>query len=128
MKDKQLRKLRRGELVDLIYTYQVREQELVQENAALKAQLASRKLKIQNSGSIAEAALQLSGVFEAAQEAADQYVESMQDAQSKAEVILAQARGQADQMIEEARKEVNDILNQGNLQEKTLREESRQTI
>ena len=122
MKDRELRRLRRGELVELIYTYQVREQELVRENAELKEQLASRKLTIQNAGSIAEAALQLSGVFEAAQEAADRYV------QSKADVILAQARGQADQMLEEARKEVHDIRNQEDIQEEILREASRQAI
>lgn len=128
MKDRELRRLRRGELVELIYTYQVREQELVRENAELKEQLASRKLTIQNAGSIAEAALQLSGVFEAAQEAADRYVQSMADAQSKADVILAQARGQADQMLEEARKEVHDIRNQEDIQEEILREASRQAI
>lgn len=43
----------------------------------LEDQLEDREIRIQESGSIAEAALKLSGIFEAAQAAADQYLENI---------------------------------------------------
>jgi hypothetical protein len=42
-----------------------------------KAQLNKREIAIESAGSIAEAALKLNGVFEAAQKAADQYLENV---------------------------------------------------
>lgn len=74
MNDKEFRKLRRKDLIEIIYQYQCREEHLIQENEALHKKLQERQTKIQNAGSIAEASLCLSGVFEAAQKAADQYL------------------------------------------------------
>lgn len=73
--DKELRRMSRGDLIDIIYQYQRREQELEAENAKLHRQLNDRDIKIQKAGSIAEAAVSLNQVFEAAQAAADQYLE-----------------------------------------------------
>lgn len=64
-----------GDLIDIIYQYQRREQHLEAENAKLRRLLNERDIKIQNAGSIAEAALSLNQVFETAQAAADQYLE-----------------------------------------------------
>lgn len=44
----------------------------------LEAEQHKREIELQDAGSIAEAALRLNGVFEAAQKAADQYLESVQ--------------------------------------------------
>ncbi len=49
---------------------------LREENFQLKEALEKKKLVMEESGSIAEAALRLSGVFEAAQKAADMYLTS----------------------------------------------------
>lgn len=73
----ELRKLSRADLIEIIYQYQKREQELLRENAALHQQLENRRIQIKKAGSIAEAALALNGVFEAAQAAADQYLENI---------------------------------------------------
>lgn len=77
MTDREMRKLGRAELLELLL-------EERRENERLRAQLrlASEKLtsniiKMENAGSIAEAALQLSGVFEAAEAAAAQYLQSV---------------------------------------------------
>lgn len=43
----------------------------------LEAERHKREIELQEAGSIAEAALRLNGVFEAAQKAADQYLESV---------------------------------------------------
>lgn len=45
----------------------------------LEAERNKRKIELEDAGSIAEAALRLNGVFEAAQKAADQYLESVRE-------------------------------------------------
>ena len=77
MTDRQLRRLRREELVDIIYTLQLRQQRLERENAELRAALQTRQLRVEQAGSLAEAALAVTGVLEAAQQAADVYLASL---------------------------------------------------
>lgn len=77
MTDRQLRRLRREELVDIIYTLQLQQQRLKEENASLRAALDSRQLRVEKAGSLAEAALAVAGVMEAAQQAADVYLASL---------------------------------------------------
>ena len=74
MTDKELRKMSRRDLIEIIYNYQTREEELERENQELRRKVESRDIAISHAGSIAEAALALNGVFEAAQAAADQYI------------------------------------------------------
>ncbi len=79
---------------------------LQQELQQAQSQLESRKLAIEQLGSIAEASLQLSGIFEAAQRAADQYLENAQlrSAEIEAEChdMLLQTQGKCDAMQREA--------------------------
>lgn len=77
MTEKELRRLSRAELLELLLA-EIKENE--QLHAKLKAaneQLADRKILIENAGSIAEAALELNGVFEAADRAVRQYLENV---------------------------------------------------
>lgn len=53
-------------------------EQLRKENSELKQQLESRRLLCEQSGSLAEAALKLSGIFEAADEAVKIYQASLQ--------------------------------------------------
>ena len=79
MTDKELKRLSRAELLELLLE-QVEENEALRaEIADLKGQLEDRVIKIENAGSIAEAALRLNGVFEAAEAAAKQYVDSLKE-------------------------------------------------
>ena len=89
MTEKELRKLNRFQLLELLIIQTERADNLQRELDAVNQQLAEKQIRIQNLGSIAEAALQLNGVFEAAQQAADQY---LQEAKRQAESILQQAR------------------------------------
>lgn len=75
-----LRKLSKLELLELLARQEQELQDLRKELAEKDAQLAQRRILIERSGSIAEAALQLNEVFEAAQRAADQYLESVRAA------------------------------------------------
>ena len=76
----------------------------------LAAQLESRQLQITEAGSIAEAALRLNGVFEAAQAAADQYVRCTKDSLAIAERTLAAAKRQADTLVQEATAQAQKLL------------------
>lgn len=50
---------------------------LKQELEAMRKELEDRRISLEQTGSIAEASLQINGVFEAAQKAADQYLENI---------------------------------------------------
>lgn len=78
MTDKELRRLSRAELLEMLLAQ-------VEENERLKARLEEaeralkdRRLAVSRAGSLAEASLQLNDVFAAADRAARQYVENVQ--------------------------------------------------
>lgn len=77
MTDKELRKLSRIDLLELLLEKSRENEKLKEELEQVKAQLDDRKINIEKAGSIAEAALALNGVFQAAQAAADQYLENL---------------------------------------------------
>lgn len=85
MANKDLRKMKRIELLDIISALQENEEKLKAQVADLEKQLNDRTIELENTGSIAEAALSLNKVFEAAQAAADQYLESIHSANKEAE-------------------------------------------
>lgn len=77
MTDKEFKRLRRSDLIEILYEYQKREKALNEEIASLKSELEARELKIRNAGSIAEAVVKLNELFETAQKTADEYVEQV---------------------------------------------------
>ncbi|MBR3753005.1 MAG: hypothetical protein IKK50_07745 [Ruminiclostridium sp.] len=106
MTDEELRKLKRGDLLELLVE-QGRELDDLQLrlHTAEKA-LEDRRIQLDEAGSIAQAALQLNGVFEAAQTAADQYLESVRQQSRDVEALCArmevEAREKADRIVAEA--------------------------
>lgn len=77
MTKKKVKRLSRMDLLEMTLEL-TRENELLREQLAeAQFQLSSREIEIQSAGSIAEAALRLNGIFEAAQAAADQYLENV---------------------------------------------------
>ncbi len=99
MINKELRKLNRRELIDIIYQMKKTEQQMQEQIAALQAELEEKRLRLSRAGSIAEAALAVTNVFSAAQEAADLYLHEIAcmkaEAEQECERILAQARNTA---------------------------------
>lgn len=77
MTDNRLKKMSRIELLELLVEQMEENERLKKEIEELKGELEDKRLIIENSGSIAEAALKLNKVFEAADEAARQYLESV---------------------------------------------------
>lgn len=78
MKDKELKKLSRAELLEMLIAQSKEVAALKEQLNHAEEQLKDRQILIDNAGSIAEASLQLNGVFEAAQNAAAQYLENVQ--------------------------------------------------
>ena len=109
MTDKELKRLSRGELLEMLIQ-QSKELELLRKQLdAAESALQNREIAITNAGSIAEAALQLNGVFTAAQDACQQYMENICHLSQNQERICAQrdaeSQAEAKRIVEEARKE-----------------------
>ena len=96
MVSNELRKLNRRELIDIIYQMKKNEQQMQEQIAALQAELEEKRIRLSQAGSIAEAALAVTNVFSAAQEAADLYLQEISSMKAETEreckKILEQAR------------------------------------
>ena len=101
MTEKELRGLSRAELLELLIAQSKQNQLLQQQLDEATAKLEARELTINNAGSIAEASLQLSGVFEAAQAASEQYLQNIQRLSQHQEEICAQMERQTQQKCDE---------------------------
>lgn len=82
--EQNLKKLNRSDLLEILLTQSrkidelnLEIQQLQQQLQETKQQLESRHIDLVEAGSIAEAAVRLNGVFEAAQAACDQYMENI---------------------------------------------------
>ena len=111
-KDKSLKKLSRSELLELLLETTKEYEAQSVELKRLKTELDDRKIKIENLGSIAEAALVLNGVIESAEKAASQYIVNaeliMSDAVAKSKAIIADAEAEAERIIKSAKAEVKE--------------------
>ena len=79
MTNLELKKLRRIELIELLLELTEENEQLLKENETLRKRLEDRKLLLEKAGSIAQASLEITGIFEKAQEAADLYLENIRD-------------------------------------------------
>ena len=78
MTDQQLKRLNRSKLLQMLLEIERENETRRARNKELEEKMRKRELQLAESGSIAEAALKLNGIFEAAQKAADQYVYNVQ--------------------------------------------------
>ena len=74
MTDKEFKKLKRSDLISIIYEYQKRQEELLAEIDSMRTELEEKRIKISNAGSVAEAVVGLNRLFETAQQTADDYL------------------------------------------------------
>ena len=99
MLHKELKKLSRRELVDIIYQLKKNEQQMQAEIASLQEALQEKRIRISNAGSIAEAAASIADVLNAAQTAADLYLQEIacmkEETQKECERLLAEAKQSA---------------------------------
>lgn len=106
MQDKDLRKLSRAELLELLISQTRRVEELEAQLADALAQLEKRQIAIDKAGTLAEASLMLNGVLEATEKAAAQYLENIErlsgQQQRVCDAMEAAARERAKTILEEA--------------------------
>ena len=123
MKQADLRSLSRAELLELLIEQGEELERTKEELLEAQRMLQEKKLALSQAGSIAEASLQVSGIFEAAQAASAQYLESIEaleirqreqteqaeqllrQTQAQCAALKAQTQTQCDKMIEKAKKE-----------------------
>ena len=123
MTDKELKKLSRAELLEMLLMQTREVDRLNGKVAELEDRLQQRRLQYENAGDIAQAALQVSGIFEAAQAAADLYLENVTALESKTEercrlleeqteekckAYIRKAEMDANKFWEEIREEIRD--------------------
>jgi hypothetical protein len=97
MTDKELRRLSRTDLLELLVAQRRENEQLRCILDQTQAQLADRTIKIDNAGSIAEASLQLSGIFNAAQDSCQYYLDNIR--------LLSERQAQVCQQMEQETRE-----------------------
>lgn len=106
MISKELKKLNRRELVDVIYQLKKNEEQLQEQIATLEAQLQDRRINLSAAGSISEAATDITGIFSVAQSTADLYLREISS-------MKENTQKECEKMIEDARKKVESIIADG---------------
>lgn len=107
MTDRELKKLSRAELLELLLEQSKENERLLAQVSQLEAQLANREIHVEKAGSIAEASLQLNGVFQAAENACAQYIENIKRLSDRQEEVCArmerETRLRCAQMVADAK-------------------------
>lgn len=105
MTDKELRRLHRSELLEMLISLTEENRKLNDLLEQTRSQLRDRQITIENAGSLAEAALSLSGIFQTADAAAQQYLESVRKLTAQQEEACRAILSQAEQKAAETKQE-----------------------
>lgn len=107
MTDRQLRKASRMDLLKLLLDQRKENEALRQQLLQAQEQLQQRQITIDQSGTLAEAALKLSGIFDAAETACQYYSENIRNLSGRQEEICRtmerETREKCDRMLEQAK-------------------------
>ena len=104
MTDKEIKKLSRAELLQMLIQLSQENEDLRAQVTALEEQLTDRSIKIGSAGSIAEASLQLNGVFAAAEASVAQYLENITNQEELFDSKRRAAEDKAEQIVAEAQR------------------------
>lgn len=105
MTEKELKKLSRIELLELLVEQTEKNEELERKVAELENELESKSLQVSEVGTLAEACLKINKVFEAADAAAQQYLDNIKvyDEQRKDMIAETERRCAEMERIAESR-------------------------
>ena len=92
MTDKELKKLRRVELLELLVDQAAEMDALEKQLEETEAALESREFRLKETGSIAQAAMEVNEVFAAAQRAAQDYLDNIRRMEAEQAALLEQTR------------------------------------
>ena len=99
--EKELKKLSRQELLEVLLVQSKKIDRLRTQLEEARQQIEEKELTIAEAGSIAEASLSLSGVFEDAQKAADQYLSNIHRMEQQTKLECARKKKIADRQIQQ---------------------------
>ena len=106
MTEHELRRLSRTDLLELLLAQRKENEQLRCLLDQTQAQLADRTIQINKAGSIAEASLQLGGIFTAAQDSCQYYLENIRLLSERQAQVCQQmerdTKDKCDRMVEEA--------------------------
>lgn len=115
MVSKEMRKLSRRELVDVIYQLKKNEEQLQEQIAALQETVDEKRIRVSVAGSIAEAAMDITQIFATAQTTADLYLQEIACRKAETEVqcaqMLEEAKQEAEKILAEARQKAEELTN-----------------
>ena len=108
MINKDLKKLNRRELVDIIYQLKKNDEEMQEKIAALEVELQDKRINISEAGSIADAATNITDIFYKAQTTADIYLNEIscmkEETARKCEKMIAEAEEKVESIMAEGKK------------------------
>lgn len=88
MTDKELKKLGRKDLLELLLDQRKENERLRKRVQELEEQIEKREITAKEAGTIAEAALKLNGVLEVVETSVEQYLESVKELNTRQEETL----------------------------------------
>ncbi len=121
MTEKELKSMNRSDLLELLEGLTKDNDNLQSQINALSEKLNERKHMIEEADSVAEASMQLNGVFSSAQAAVAQYLEHIarnaarsaerqKAAKEQAEKIVSDAQAEAQRLLAETEEKVDEIV------------------
>ena len=105
MTDKELRHLSRSELLEMLIARTAENEQLKTRLEQAEAQLRDRRIAMDKAGSMAEAALSLNGIFQAADAAAQQYLENIRRISGQQDAICRSLKEKAEKETAQIRQE-----------------------
>lgn len=108
MIEKEIRKLKRAQLIDMVIEQDKVLAELREQLEIANKKLTDRRIMTEQVGNIAEASLQLNGIFEAAQASVQQYMENVHRMCESQETICAEMESNCRAKCEELERETKE--------------------
>lgn len=97
MNEKELRHLSKTEMLEIMLDQESEVSALKEQIRELNFMVSERSISIQKAGSIAEASLIINKVMEAAQQAADQYLDNVKTVSEKQSMVCRQIQSEAEE-------------------------------
>lgn len=113
MTERELRRLSRKDLLEMMIEQKKELEALKLELEEARKALQNREIMLNEAGSIAIAALQINGIFEAAQAAGQQYLENIQKLNERQAAICAKrdadSKAEADRILKETAERCREL-------------------
>ena len=94
--------LSKNEMMMVMHDQEQEIERLKAKVAELQATISNYEIKVEESGTLAEASAQINNLFEVAQATVETYIENMRKREEKSEALLADVQKQAESIISDA--------------------------